>query len=233
VLAFQQMSNHLHLVVEDRAGRLSEFMCFFLSRLAQDINRIDRTRGPVFEARFRPTEIIDQPSLERAIAYALSNPVKARLVLDHRQWPGLQLLAGSERHAGGSFSHPIPTRHHARGVWTETLELPACTSIDLERINLLVAEMKGAAIRGARTPVLGAQSAARLNPFSAPKPTAQTPMPLCHAESRSGWLAYREAWRAFLRSYRRASSLLRQGVADVQFPDHCFRPGMPAAIRSG
>src|SRR5262245_14539696 len=89
VLAVCQLSNHLHLVVEDALGEASGFMQLVLGQFAKRINKIDRLRGSVFERRFAEIVILDRDALARRIAYAINNPVEANLVRSYRDWLGL------------------------------------------------------------------------------------------------------------------------------------------------
>ena len=93
--AVTQMSNHIHLVLRDEKGQLSDFMREFEGQLAKAINRLDGLRGSVFERRFSEIEILDSTSLVRRVAYALANPIEANLVRHRREWTGL-CLGGQE-----------------------------------------------------------------------------------------------------------------------------------------
>lgn len=65
----------------------------FEGHLAKAINRLDGVRGAVFERRL--TEILDEHSFVRRMAYALCNPLEANLVRRRHEWTGL-CLGGQE-----------------------------------------------------------------------------------------------------------------------------------------
>ena len=94
LFAAAQMSNHLHLVLEDRDGHLDRFMCHFLSPLARALNAMDLVRGQVWERRYSAIEILDDDALRDRIAYTMTNPLPPDLVERLEDWPGLLLGPG-------------------------------------------------------------------------------------------------------------------------------------------
>ena len=103
-----QMGNHMHLVLQDNAGELARLMEYFIGNLARDLNRLDGERGPVFERRYTPIEIVDEDAIVERIGYTMANPAKANLVDTHRQWPG---LCGTGASMDGTvFSRPVLAR---------------------------------------------------------------------------------------------------------------------------
>jgi REP element-mobilizing transposase RayT len=74
------MTNHLHLVVEDTRGMLSQLMHRVESAYARYFNdtRRRRRRGPLFESRFRAELIHSTDYFEAACAYVVLNPLETR-----------------------------------------------------------------------------------------------------------------------------------------------------------
>src|SRR5262245_60989099 len=81
--AWTLMSNHIHLVVEDSRGLLSQLMHrveFCYARYFND-SRPGRRTGPLFEHRYAD-ELVDSPAyFEDACAYVLLNPVRTQTPL--------------------------------------------------------------------------------------------------------------------------------------------------------
>ena len=244
LIAGVQMSNHLHLLVQDRWGELSGFMEYALGHLAKDLNRLDGVRGPVFERRFTPIATLDEQALLDRIAYTLTNPMAAGLVRHPNDWPGLLLVGrGPGQPTRTSFRRLRRTefeqaRQRARRFRLEPpcrkdfleeadleLELPEgieshhVQSRTDERIARLKAERNG-------LPALGRRRVLQLSPFERPRQTKRSPRPLCHASSREMWLAYLDGWRRFLSRYRESSKLFRSGFMSVLFPEYSYRPPM-------
>ena len=238
VHAIVQMSNHLHLVVTDGSGQLSDFMCAFLSPLAKGINALDDVRGPVFERRYTPTPIVDDDALLDCIVYTITNPVAAGLVETPDAWPGLLLWRSDDD--GRSFSR-VRWRDLARARATRTGEpdIAEFTDSSTVRVRPVQLEHRDAArelanalerrlaeLREERAgrPVLGAKAVKAQGPFDAPARPEQSRMPLCHASTRELWNTFAEQWRGFVNAYRRASAAFRHGRLDVEFPAFSFRP---------
>lgn len=97
LVAATQMSNHIHLVLRDDASELSTFMCRFEGPLAKSLNKLDETRGQVFERRFTGIKAIDRDAVLDCVAYAAMNPVEAGLVRTNQDWPGLLVWPGQEQ----------------------------------------------------------------------------------------------------------------------------------------
>lgn len=90
------MSNHLHMLLRDNNGTLSEFMRYYLGNLARSVNLIRGRSGPVFHRRYDATRILDPRSAVHYLAYLIANPVSTGLVERHEEWPGLLLYARNQ-----------------------------------------------------------------------------------------------------------------------------------------
>lgn len=240
-----QMSNHFHLVVTDEEGHLSYFMRDFLGPMARAINELDGTSGPLFERRFAATEIIDLDALLDRIAYTVANPVSANLVESPSDWPGLLLRPESSPRVGPESARPTTARvnledgramscpvSHPEGrvpetpvvAWDSELQGLTAKLEDLISSRLIRSVQQ----RGGGS-VLGQQAVLSTDVFDAPKFPSRGPLPLCHASSMELYQLFREGWRSFHDAYRRASAAFRQGVLDVAFPPHSFRPSSACA----
>jgi hypothetical protein len=233
LFAFVQMSNHLHLVLEDGASQLSEFMEYFLGNLARDLNRIDRVPGKVFERRYTPVEIVDDSALLDRILYTVANPVAAGLVSSVSAWPGLVLAPNCR--GPKAFRRRRPARSSVRAPSNTSPRAefaPHCRVVRTRwlRRNLdRLLPTRERAIRQSRKgrPFLGAAIVLQQNALTPSPKIDRSPIPLCHATTADGWFSYLESWRAFVKEYRLASAAYRAGAEETEFPEGSFPPGRP------
>ena len=94
VFALVVMSNHVHLLVRTRGKNLAAFMAYFKAAVTRDINHLTGRRGPLWARRYDAQPVLDDAAASDRVAYALDNPVKARLVEQPQDWPGLNLAYG-------------------------------------------------------------------------------------------------------------------------------------------
>lgn len=89
VIAWLQMSNHYHAIVEDPHGNLPVFLCFFHKMAARSLNtrwgRSENFWSADPASVVRLVELAD--ALDKTI-YSLVNPVAADLVESLEEWPG-------------------------------------------------------------------------------------------------------------------------------------------------
>ncbi len=77
--AYVLMSNHYHLCVQTRDGRLAAGMQWLQSTFANRFNRLVHDRGHVFQGRYKALLIEAGDSLLRVVNYIHLNPVRAGL----------------------------------------------------------------------------------------------------------------------------------------------------------
>ncbi len=77
VHAYCLMSNHVHLLLEDQGGRLSEFMKSLTTGYAMRFNAKTGHIGHVFQQRFKSQPIGSEAYLLQAVRYVHNNPAKA------------------------------------------------------------------------------------------------------------------------------------------------------------
>jgi REP element-mobilizing transposase RayT len=240
-----QMSNHLHLVLTDTQSELDRFMERFLGPLAKALNAIDGVSGQVFERRYAATEILDDGALVDRLAYAVTNPGAADLVARVEDWPGLCLWPGGQEEASFQrFRKPAHDRA-VRAAGGDASAVRREDFLEIVRVELALPELdSGRDVRGEVSRVvrhrlgelaekrggkrvLGARKVLAQKVWDAPERPKRSPMPLCHASSLELWVAFRDAWRDFVRSFREASALFRAGFLHVRFPEWSFRPSLP------
>ncbi len=85
------MSNHYHLWLTDTSGLLPKFMHTLNRNLARVVkSHYPDIEGEVFDRQpYNALMILGQAAATAELAYLLANPVKARLVERHDEWPGL------------------------------------------------------------------------------------------------------------------------------------------------
>lgn len=80
IAAFCVMDNHYHLILQNKSGKMSDFMRELNGDYGFYFRQKYGGKGYVFQNRFRSTLIQEDGYLEQAIFYALMNPVRAKIV---------------------------------------------------------------------------------------------------------------------------------------------------------
>lgn len=86
VLAYCQMGNHFHLVLETRHSQLSRGMRYLNSNYSQYFNRQHGLVGHVFQGRYHAVLCQENAYLMELSRYTVLNPVRARLVAHPGDW---------------------------------------------------------------------------------------------------------------------------------------------------
>ena len=86
VHAYCLMSNHFHLLLRSREGRVSEFMRFVVGRFTRMHNLRLRTDGAVFRCRFVSKLIDSEAHLLECVRYIHLNPIEAGLAKTPEAW---------------------------------------------------------------------------------------------------------------------------------------------------
>ncbi|MEM6370827.1 MAG: hypothetical protein AAF851_21260, partial [Myxococcota bacterium] len=173
--AVTQMSNHIHLVLRDDASELSNFMCRFEGPLAKSLNKLDTTRGQVFERRFSAIEAIDEDAVLDRIAYAAMNPVQAGLVRKMQDWPGLLVWPGERKDLAFGREPPRGKPESYALTLAHDLFTPEEVTWLKEEIEQRTAEVHRE--RG-DVPFLGPRRVLAQNVFDAPAHPKRSRMPL-------------------------------------------------------
>lgn len=128
VRAFVFMSNHFHLIIERLFGvpqrHLELFMCFFESRVAQEIHLLSGGYGHFWQGRYHSKEISSNLSLERAVQYVLDNPIRAGLVSSLEEYPGV--VSHNEHYERNHFTVMVLDRQAWRRAGRPKDKTPYC-----------------------------------------------------------------------------------------------------------
>ena len=81
------LTNHYHLLVQERAKPLWSGMHLLHSRYVRAFNERHGRQGHVFGERYRVTTIESDAHLVMAIRYLARNPLEARLCTTPGEWP--------------------------------------------------------------------------------------------------------------------------------------------------
>lgn len=216
VIAFVQMSNHLHEVIYDREGNAPAFYEHFHKLLAKCMNVL-RGRSENFFAS-EQTSVVrleDRGALLDKLSYVVTNPVKDGLVERVHHWPGahgyLALVTGRPLRATRPDFFFM-----GDGAMPEEVMLQVRVPPELNRSSELVPELRAlvVAIEAAKAKER-ARSGKRVLGVSGVRRQSWRASPYS-PEARSGirpTVATRNFWRrvealarnrAFLRAYREA-----------------------------
>ncbi|WP_321971489.1 transposase [Paratractidigestivibacter sp.] len=94
VRAYCLMSNHIHLLLEDHEGCLSEVMKATITSYALRFNKNNDHIGHVFQQRFKSQPVEDDGYLLQAVRYIHNNPAKAGICpADEYRWSSFREYA--------------------------------------------------------------------------------------------------------------------------------------------
>lgn len=96
VLAYCQMGNHYHAVIETPRGNLCAGMRYFNGCYSQYFNRRHRLVGHVFQGRYKAIVCQQEEYLLRLSRYVMLNPVRAHMVNlpEHWAWSSYRATMG-------------------------------------------------------------------------------------------------------------------------------------------
>lgn len=136
VLAYCQMGNHFHLVLQTRQANLSRLMRHINGVYTQGFNRRHGLSGHLFQGRFHALLVDSDAYLLALCRYVERNPVAARLVVNPQQWPWSSCRA----HLGLAN---VPDWLDCASLYSQLLgHAPACAR-DLIRAAYLYRELVG------------------------------------------------------------------------------------------
>jgi REP element-mobilizing transposase RayT len=246
--AFTFLSNHYHLIITPRdAQHQAAFLCYLNGNLAREIRHLCDWPQKVWGQRYASIPITRQrrAQIDR-LRYVLAQGVKEGLVAKALDWPGAsglaQLLDPRQEIVGIWYDRTKAYRLRLAGLevrpedWTveeriQLTPLPALARLSTKRssalIRSLVAEIEQDAAQANSGAVAGVEVILRQDPHASPAPLKRSLTPLVHAATTAAWLAFKEAYKAFVAAYAVARNRLRAGLKKVEFPVGSFPSPMP------
>jgi putative transposase len=249
IVAFVFLSNHYHLLLlPNSPQQLAAFMGYVASNIAREVGRIHQWKDKFWARRYRAVLISNEENAQLArLQYLLAQGTKEGLVAKPGDWPGpnsIRALLEGARIQGTWFDRTTEYRARRRGLVdysqkdfasTETVTLTPmpCWAAwpeprRREAIRELLAGIERAAeIERGGKPALGREAILKQDPHDLPWQSKRSRAPAFHAATKAARQLLRDAYRAFLRTFWRASGLLRAGVRSVEFPPGSFPPALP------
>lgn len=236
-------NNHLHMVVHDPGGRVSEFLRDMKALIARFGNARDGVNGFAFWDRQQAVciELGDPDTVIEKVAYTMANPVTSFLVERLDQWPGLLTRVEDL----GRWRGPIYRRpgffFRTCGPTSEVVEVaselpPMLASLGpaevARRVRARMDELMKAARDAAATEGHGFVGVKQLlangvwhrpsSPSQRSSGEAAKALPRVAAATPARKRAMLDALIAFQQAHRRAWEAFRRGLA-VVFPAGTFK----------
>ena len=249
------MSNHYHMLISAKDDRaLSEFMGHFNGCLGKELGEIHDFHGKLWHKRYSASPVLDEWAIEDRYRYIFSNSVKEGLVEHPRDWPGFhayrQLCEGevtegiwidrtgfyrAKQKAKLKKNKGKPAPKEADFTRSLTLTLdgppPLWGEMSTEAYQARCARLAEVVVthyaqerEQANKGVLGAEAVMTQEVLQA-RFTKRSVVPLCHTMFTRLSCEFKEAYWAFLGTFKEASSHLRSRVAQscctpqVTFPE--------------
>lgn len=247
ICAFGGLANHVHLLIGVKdVDHLADFMQYVNGNVAREANRITGWSEKFWGRRYRAIPIShEEEALVGRLRYILSHGPKENLVLQCRDWPGLQCvdaLTEGQPLKGIWYNRSLAYEAARQGIELEPE--PYATEYELQldplpcwrdlppdeiqrRIRRMVEEIDDETARrvACNGPApMGPEAVQNLHPFDSPDFTNKSPAPLAHAASKAVREQMKAAYQLFVAAYRAAAKRLRAGELTVEFPSGCFPP---------
>ncbi len=251
--------NHIHLVMAFRSAEVkAAWVCHVRTNLSKELGELYDWPGGHWERRSSDIPILDEATLFERLVYLAGQATKAGLVRRAADWPGvpwIQAVTTGRPLVGVWYDR---TRlYRMQKAWAARPKgkrgrRPVLADVAEPRVvaltpppmwaGLTVDELRGqwrelVKVAEARYPatgrVLGPAGVLRVRPHDRPEKSKRSPAPAVHASSRAQRVAWWEAYRAFVATYRSAMEALRAGIAACGFPPEGCRPVRMAPAPGG
>lgn len=233
--AFCVLSNHYHIIATDTKAQLPAFMHWLNEYVAKCVNALlGRCESVWSQEPYSAVRLETAEDVLDKMVYVYANPVKARLVRDTRDWPGLCSLP--EELGGEPLRAIKPLVFFRKGG-----ALPDATTLKLmppkalstlstqELITMLrtrLDDRKNQILEDARQqkqPFLGRRAVLNQSPFAAPAGQGRrgsSPLVACKDKERRQQALQR--LKDFVRRYREAWKDFCDNASDVVFPEGTY-----------
>ncbi len=254
------LSNHITWMISSPFPWLiPKFIGYVNGNISREIGVLHDWPGHLWNRPARPIPCVDEASQLKWFRYLLAHGAKEGLVESPREWPGVSCVATllGEGELRGTWFDRDSHSHARRGKkprdWPSPYDfssphvvafdpLPCLAHLSPTEYRAFIADQIAGIEEEYRLKfpsVLGVGAILRTDPHHRPGHTKKSPAPLCHASTRSAFLAYRDKYRMFVEAFRAAATWLREkahpALSEVtaKFPPYAFPPGMPMVIPSG
>ncbi|MDA8019434.1 MAG: transposase [Thermoanaerobaculia bacterium] len=244
------MSTHFHLLLSpEDSQQLAEFMRHLNGNLSKKVGRLHNWSGSMFERRYQCIPVSDEPAAQQArLRYLLRHGCKEGLVLSPRDWPGVHSAAalcdgaaikgtwidrteygkairGGDDVVENQFGTDYEIHLEALPCWKH-LDASVWRKFVREMVEEIERETLEEHQRNETVPA-GATTVCQRSPHFRPGHRKKSPAPLFHAATKAVRVAMRDAFSAFLTSYRDAAERVKSGEGSVFFPPDCFPSRLP------
>ena len=242
--AFCAMSNHLHPVATDTAGRVPEFERWFHEFVAKAINASLGRWGALWEpGSYNAVTLETAEDVLAAMTYAATNPVKAARVTRADLWPGVNIVPSDLgrkikvkrpsiffRAAG-----PLPDEVELEFVMPpgyEHLTLPEFQALWQQQIEAEEEKLRQDVLASGRT-FAGRRAVRRQSPHTKATSWECRRGLKPRIKCRDKWLRITAIQRLqrFYREHRKACEQFKAGVRDVLFPTGTYWMRVHAGVR--
>ena len=234
------ISNHIHLVVTDPAGRLPEFLSYFHKLVAKAMNAsLGRWENFWASEQTSVVRLVDREDVLRKIVYVLNNPVSSRLVNISKRWPGLR---GFRRQDNITISRP-PVFFRKEGPMPAEAQLvfsvpPAFSDVPLPQYEAIIAdatacdETRLRKDNKAKGGVIGLRRVMRQRITDTPNSFAPRRRLRPRIAAKNKWRRIEALRRikSFLEAYRVAFQQWKVGVRQVIFPPGTYSLRLNASV---
>ena len=237
VHAVTLMSTHEHLVITDPKRCYPDFLRDLHRLIALGAKVLRKWEGPVWDhEKSSVVRLLTEQAMVEKLAYVMANPVKAGLVAQARDWPGVTVLPHELGRRTLVIERPRVFFRADNAKWPDTVELtlalpPLLAEAYLaEEVREAVADELERQEREARAEVkargwriLGAARVRRLSPYR--RATSfellrdRNPTFAVGRGQRKVFFQAVVELRTFRRAYRQALEQWRAGLRSVVFPE--------------
>jgi putative transposase len=239
------MSNHLHYQLTDTKANLPAFFHHVHRNIANCINDLQNTKGPVW-SRHKPGKsiLVKTNDIMRNLTYIMCNPVEAGLVPEQSEYISLVTKPEDFEDGGTEYEFTRPNYFFSsKGKMPEKIKLkitipPGTHEGEPEKfVNNLKDRVtqRQVAIKERRgnRPFLGNEAILKLDPFSVPKNGVEdggfNPMIIClDTVMRIAYACFLKNWR---KAYREALRAYRAGDKQVVFPYGTYKMALEHNVK--
>lgn len=249
VYGFVFLSNHFHMLVRDNAGQLAHFMWYFQSNAAIALNRHLGRQGVFFARAYDAAPVLTDADVLDRHGYLLANAVRAGLVDQASQWPGLSSLGMVTEKQDTTFTLLDRTEMHKktrRGQKVDKKDFIKAYDIQLSvipmwegkseaqvrELTLDLVQSREVMYRNQRRAegrsAMGVRRIMAQKPTDRPSNPSRSPRVIVFCRDEELREAYLRARKEFIAEYRKAYAMYLRaclgGRIRAEWPEHGYPP---------